>query len=148
MKILDVIETLLHWYLLERSSDKLFMWCDNFQTFHVWVSDLFHGPTSIALLSKFLELVHVLEVVGKFDELAMSLRTPNVHMRNSGNLLNNQGCWWPILYIQRLPQPLPNSSCYWPCRNPYLFDVELATQSLSLFLTNPINRNLVHLKRP
>jgi hypothetical protein len=38
-----------------------------------------------------------------------------------------------ILYIQRLPQPLPNSSCYWPCRNPCLFDVELATQSLSLF---------------
>jgi hypothetical protein len=23
--------------------------------------------------------------------------------------------------------------CYWPCRNPCLFDVELATQSLSLF---------------
>jgi hypothetical protein len=38
--------------------------------------------------------------------------------------------------------------CYWPCRNPCLFDVELATQSLSLFLTNQINRNLVHLKRP
>jgi hypothetical protein len=29
-----------------------------------------------------------------------------------------------------------------------LFDVELATQSMSLFLTNQINRNLVHLKRP
>jgi hypothetical protein len=43
---------------------------------------------------------------------------------------------------------LPNSSCYWSCRNPCLFDVELATQSLSLFLTNQINRNLVHLKRP
>jgi hypothetical protein len=54
---------------------------------------------------------------------------------------------WYILYIQRLPQPLPNSGCYWPCRNPCLFDVELATQSLSLFLTNQINRNLVHLKR-
>jgi hypothetical protein len=40
---------------------------------------------------------------------------------------------WRILYIQRLPQPIPNSGCYWPCRNPCLFDVELATQSLSLF---------------
>jgi hypothetical protein len=53
-----------------------------------------------------------------------------------------------ILYIQRLPQPLPNSGCYWPGRNPCLFDVELATQSLSLFLTNQSNINLVHLKRP
>jgi hypothetical protein len=34
-----------------------------------------------------------------------------------------------ILYIQRLPQPLPNSGCYWPCRNPCLFDVELADYS-------------------
>jgi hypothetical protein len=38
-----------------------------------------------------------------------------------------------ILYIRRLPQPLPNSGCYWPCRNLCLFDVELATESLSLF---------------
>jgi hypothetical protein len=34
-----------------------------------------------------------------------------------------------ILYIQHLPKPLPNSGCYWPCRNPCLFDVELATRS-------------------
>jgi hypothetical protein len=34
-----------------------------------------------------------------------------------------------------------------PCINPCLFDVELASQSQSLFLTNQINRNLVHLKR-
>jgi hypothetical protein len=42
---------------------------------------------------------------------------------------------------------LLDSACYWPCRNPCLFDVELATQSLSLFLTNQVNRNLGHLKR-
>jgi hypothetical protein len=42
---------------------------------------------------------------------------------------------------------LLDSACYWPCRNPCVFDVELATQSLSLFLTNQININLVHLKK-
>jgi hypothetical protein len=36
---------------------------------------------------------------------------------------------------KHLPQLLPNSGCYWPCRNPCLLDVEVATQSLSLFLT-------------
>jgi hypothetical protein len=28
---------------------------------------------------------------------------------------------------------LPNSRCYWPCRNPCLFDVELATQKSRCF---------------
>jgi hypothetical protein len=54
-----------------------------------------------------------------------------------------------ILDIQRLPQPLPNSGCYWPCRNPCLFDVEGTSDSKSVaVLTNQINRNLVHIKRP
>jgi hypothetical protein len=53
--------------------------------------------------------------------------------------------WYPILYIysafhSRYPTRAVTD---WPCRNPYLFDVELATQSLSLLLTNQINRNLV-----
>jgi hypothetical protein len=42
------------------------------------------------------------------------------------------------MYIQRLTQPLPNSSCCWPCRNPCLFDVELDSKSVTV-LTNQIN---------
>jgi hypothetical protein len=82
-------------------------------------------------------------------QLAYSLTTTSPDLRHQASVTALPLLFiWPILYIQRLPQPLHNSSCYWPCRNPWLFDVELATQSLSLFLTNQVNRNLVHLKRP
>jgi hypothetical protein len=37
-------------------------------------------------------------------------------------------------------------SAHWPCRIPRLFDVELATASMSLFKPINITRNLVHLK--
>jgi hypothetical protein len=49
-----------------------------------------------------------------------------------------------ILYIQRQSTALFILGCYLPCRNPCLFDVELAT-IIQLF--NQINRNLVHLKK-
>jgi hypothetical protein len=38
-----------------------------------------------------------------------------------------------ILYIQRQSTAFLILGCYWPCRNPCLFDVELATKILSLF---------------
>jgi hypothetical protein len=36
----------------------------------------------------------------------------------------------PILYIQRRSTALLILGCYWPCRNPCLFEVELATNFL------------------
>jgi hypothetical protein len=40
----------------------------------------------------------------------------------------------PILYIQRRSTMLLILGCYWPCRNPCLFEVELATNILSLYI--------------
>jgi hypothetical protein len=38
-----------------------------------------------------------------------------------------------IFYIQRQSTAFLILGCYWPCRNPCLFDVELPTNILSLF---------------
>jgi hypothetical protein len=49
------------------------------------------------------------------------------------SMANNQFIEMCILYIQRQSTGLFILGCYWPCRNPCVFDVELATIILSLF---------------